>query len=145
MNYFLIITLLALDQITKYMVKNRFMVNESIAIIENVFHLTYVRNFGAAFGILKHQKLFFIVLTTAVLIGIIIFLRKQPRIHSVVKFSLSLIVSGAVGNLIDRVAYGYVIDFFDFRIWPVFNIADMAIVIGAFLLSYYLIFIEPSL
>ncbi|AOT68428.1 signal peptidase II [Geosporobacter ferrireducens] len=145
MNYFLIITLLALDQITKYMVKNRFMVNESIAIIENVFHLTYVRNFGAAFGILKHQKLFFIVLTTAVLIGIIIFLRKQPRIHSIVKFSLSLIVSGAVGNLIDRVAYGYVIDFFDFRIWPVFNIADMAIVIGAFLLSYYLIFIEPSL
>lgn len=145
MNYFLIITILILDQITKYMVKTRFMVNESIAVIENIFHLTYVRNFGAAFGILKHQKLFFIFLTTVVLIGIIIFLRKQPHIHSIAKVSLSLIVGGAIGNLIDRIAYGYVIDFFDFRIWPVFNIADMAIVIGACLLSYYLIFMEPSL
>lgn len=145
MNYFIIAAILVLDQITKYMVKSRFMLNESIAIIDNFLHLTYVRNFGAAFGILKHQKLFFILLTSAVLIGIIIFVRNQARIHPIVKFSLSLIVGGAVGNLIDRVAYGYVIDFFDFRIWPVFNIADMAIVIGACLLSYFLIFIEPSL
>ncbi len=145
MNYFVIVAVIVLDQISKYMVKSRFMLNESIAIIENIFHLTYVRNFGAAFGILKHQKMFFVVLTTAVLIGIIIFIRQQSNIHSMVKWSLSLVVGGAVGNLIDRVVHGYVIDFFDFRIWPVFNIADMAIVVGAFLLSYYLIFIEPSL
>ncbi|SHJ13041.1 signal peptidase II . Aspartic peptidase. MEROPS family A08 [Geosporobacter subterraneus DSM 17957] len=145
MNYFIIAAILVLDQITKYMVKSRFILNESIAIIDNIFHLTYVRNFGAAFGILKHQKLFFILLTSVVLIGIIIFIRKQSSLHPIVKLSLSLIIGGAVGNLIDRVAYGYVIDFFDFRIWPVFNIADMAIVIGACLLSYFLIFVEPSL
>ena len=144
MNYFVIVAIIVLDQISKHMVKSQFMLNESIAVIENIFHLTYVRNFGAAFGILKHQKMFFVLLTTTVLIGIIVFIRKQSNIHSLVKWSLSLVVGGAVGNLIDRVVYGYVIDFFDFPIWPVFNIADMAIVVGAFLLSYYLIFIEPS-
>ncbi|TCO78968.1 signal peptidase II [Marinisporobacter balticus] len=142
MNYLVVALLVILDQIAKYMVKNRFEVGESIPIIKDVFHLTYVQNIGAAFGILENQKIFFVMITVLVISGIIVFIRTQKNIHKIVLFSLSLIVGGAIGNLIDRVKLGYVVDYFDFRIWPVFNIADTSIVVGAILLSYYLIFID---
>ncbi|MFT9497014.1 signal peptidase II, partial [Anaerosolibacter sp.] len=116
--------------------------NESIPIIHNIFHITYVHNYGAAFGILRNQKSFFIVMTLAVVIGTFFFLRTQEKVHPAMKFSLTLIIAGAIGNLIDRIQFGYVRDFFDFRVWPVFNIADMAIVCGATLLSYYMIIID---
>ncbi len=142
MNYILIIFLIMLDQISKYYVQVNLLENESIPVIGNIFYITYVHNYGAAFGILRNQKIFFIVITTAVVIGTFFFLRTQPKVHPAMKYSLTLIIAGAIGNLIDRIQFGYVRDFFDFRIWPVFNIADMAIVCGAALLSYYLLVID---
>lgn len=144
MNYVLILLLIIIDQISKWMIQSKFLINESMPIIKNIFHLTYVQNFGAAFGILKHQKIFFVVMTIFVIGGIVIFLKKQKNLHKLVPYSLSLIVGGAIGNLIDRVRLGYVVDYFDFRIWPIFNIADISIVIGAVLLSYYLIFLDGA-
>ncbi|MEW9123064.1 MAG: signal peptidase II [Thermotaleaceae bacterium] len=144
MSYLVIAAIIILDQVSKFLVINQFDLHQSIPVINNIFHITYVRNYGAAFGILKHQKLFFVIMTTIVVIGIIFYIRKQSFVHAMMKYSLSLIVGGAIGNLVDRLSYGYVIDFFDFRVWPVFNIADMAIVIGAIFLCYYLIFIEQT-
>ncbi|MDF2546854.1 MAG: lspA [Anaerosolibacter sp.] len=142
MNYILIVLIIALDQISKQYVQGNLLENESIPIIHNIFHITYVHNYGAAFGILRNQKLFFIIMTLAVVIGTFFFLRTQEKVHPAMKFSLTLIIAGAIGNLIDRIQFGYVRDFFDFRVWPVFNIADMAIVCGAILLSYYMIIID---
>lgn len=142
MNYILIVLIIALDQISKQYVQGNLLENESIPIIQNIFHFTYVHNYGAAFGILRNQKPFFIVMTLAVVIGTFFFLRTQEKVHPAMKFSLTLIIAGAIGNLIDRIQFGYVRDFFDFRVWPVFNIADMAIVCGAILLSYYMLIID---
>lgn len=142
MNYLVVLCIIILDQVSKYMVHSKFFVNESIPMIKNIFHLTYVQNVGAAFGILENQKIFFVAITILVISGIVVFIRKQKDIHTMVLISFSLIVGGAIGNLIDRMRFGYVIDFFDFRIWPVFNVADVSIVVGAILLSYYLIFID---
>lgn len=142
MNYFIIALLIMIDQIVKYIVRIRFDVGESIPIIKNIFHLTYVRNIGAAFGILANQKIFFVIITIVVIGGIILFVRKQQNVHKMMLLSLNLIVGGAIGNFIDRVYLGYVVDYFDFRIWPVFNIADINIVIGSILLSYYVIFLD---
>ncbi|MFZ5966302.1 MAG: signal peptidase II [Bacillota bacterium] len=144
MNYFFILFIIAMDQVTKYFVHTRFQVNESIPIIKGIFHLTYVRNVGAAFGILQNQKMFFIVMTVLVISGILFFARKQNNMHMLLTYSLSAIIGGAIGNLIDRMRFGYVVDFFDFRIWPVFNIADISIVVGAGLLAYYMLFIDQS-
>lgn len=122
---------LALDQITKIAVRARFEPSETLPIIENVFHLTYVRNTGAAFGLMPGQQSLFVLATTLVLAGIAVFWwRARPR-GLVLAVSLGSIVGGALGNLIDRVTLGRVTDFFDFRIWPVFNVADVALVVGA--------------
>ncbi|MBF8982211.1 signal peptidase II [Lutibacter sp. B2] len=142
MNYVLVFVIVMCDQFTKYLAQTKLSTLISIPIIKNVFHLTYVRNVGAAFGIMQHKQLFFIVMTIVVITGIVGFSFKYKNMHKVVFYSLSLIVGGAIGNFIDRVRVGYVIDFFDFRIWPVFNIADISIVIGALLLAYYLIKID---
>ncbi|MCT4594912.1 MAG: signal peptidase II [Anaeromicrobium sp.] len=139
MNYIIIIGIILIDQFTKYLTQANMSVNETIPIINNIFHLTYVQNPGAAFGILRNQKWFFVVVTIVVLGGVFIYSVKHKNMHKIMNVSLSLIVAGAIGNFIDRVRLDYVIDFFDFRIWPVFNIADISIVVGAILLSYYLI------
>ncbi|PAB58856.1 signal peptidase II [Anaeromicrobium sediminis] len=139
MNYIIIVGIILIDQFTKYLTQANMHVNETIPIINNIFHLTYVQNPGAAFGILRNQKWFFVVVTIVVLGGVFIYSIKNKNMHKLMSVSLSLIVAGAIGNFIDRVRLDYVIDYFDFRIWPVFNIADISIVVGAILLSYYLI------
>lgn len=144
MHWIILLVLIAFDQITKYLVLENFALHQSEPIIEGIFHLTYVRNIGAAFSILQNQRTFFIVITTIVVLGIFWFIISKKYTGRLVLYSLILIAAGAIGNLIDRVRFGYVVDFFDFRIWPVFNIADMTIVSGAILLSYYYIFLDKS-
>lgn len=140
--YFIAILLIAFDQISKYLVVNNMTLSQSIPVIRNIFHITYVINYGAAFGIFKNQRVFFILITIVIL-AILIVIYKQINFHNKLsKIAFTLVISGALGNLIDRIRLGYVVDFFDFRIWPVFNIADMSIVIGAILLSVFLVFIE---
>lgn len=125
-----------IDQATKFYVYNHLSLNQSISVIPNVFHITYVRNYGAAFGILAHRTGFFIIITVAVVLFIIGFLRSLPQEYRLMRVALALQLAGAMGNLIDRVRLGFVLDFLDFRIWPVFNVADVAIVLGIGLLLF---------
>lgn len=128
-----------LDQFSKYIVVENMALGESIPIIEEVFHLTYILNPGAAFGMFAHNRLFFIAIAVVV-IGIIIWARREILASPwEVKAGCGLFLGGAIGNLIDRVRQGLVIDFFDFRIWPVFNIADIAICIGVGLIIWNLL------
>ncbi len=128
-----------LDQFSKYIVVENMALGESIPIIEEVFHLTYILNPGAAFGMFAHNRLFFIAIAVIV-IGIIIWARREILASPwEVKAGCGLFLGGAIGNLIDRSRQGLVIDFFDFRIWPVFNIADIAICIGVGLIIWNLL------
>lgn len=128
-----------LDQFSKYFVVENMALGESIPIIEEVFHLTYILNPGAAFGMFAHNRLFFIAIAVIV-IGIIIWARREILASPwEVKAGCGLFLGGAIGNLIDRARQGLVIDFFDFRIWPVFNIADIAICIGVGLIIWNLL------
>lgn len=128
-----------LDQFSKYIVVENMALGESIPIIEEVFHLTYILNPGAAFGMFAHNRLFFIAIAIVV-IGIIIWARREILASPwEVKAGCGLFLGGAIGNLIDRARQGMVIDFFDFRIWPVFNIADIAICIGVGLIIWNLL------
>lgn len=128
------------DQASKFFITSMMEVGQSIPLINNLLHLTYVRNPGAAFGILPYQTLLFIIITIVVIVAIIYYYRLIARNHRLLRFALALQLGGALGNLIDRVRTGYVIDFFDFKIWPfIFNVADSAIVIGIllFLIAYW--------
>jgi len=126
----LAVGLFILDQWSKWLVMSKMAQGDSIPLIDGLFYLTYVRNPGAAFGMLPYKTVFFVVVTIAVLIGIIIFFRRIPEDRVLLKMGLALEVGGAAGNLLDRLRFGHVIDFFDFRVWPVFNVADIGIVIG---------------
>ncbi len=133
------IAVVILDQFSKYIVVENMALGESIPIIEEVFHLTYILNPGAAFGMFAHNRLFFIAIAVVV-IGIIIWARREILASPwEVKAGCGLFLGGAIGNLIDRARQGLVIDFFDFRIWPVFNIADIAICIGVGLIIWNLL------
>lgn len=128
-----------LDQFSKYIVVENMALGESIPIIKEVFHLTYILNPGAAFGMFAHNRLFFIAIAVIV-IGVIIWARREILASPwEVKAGCGLFLGGAIGNLIDRARQGLVIDFFDFRIWPVFNIADIAICIGVGLIIWNLL------
>jgi len=128
------------DQLSKYLVASFMEVGQSITVIRNFFSVTYVRNPGAAFGMLPYQTAFFIVITVVVVIFILYYYRVLAENHKWLRFGLALQLGGALGNLIDRIREGYVVDFIDFTIWPpVFNLADSAIVIGiaVFLIAFW--------
>ncbi|MGE5582343.1 MAG: signal peptidase II [Bacillota bacterium] len=124
------IFIVALDQISKLIIQARMAPLQSFPLIGGWFSLTYVANYGAAFGIMQSQTLLLIGITVGV-VALVWFSRRQvwhyPRLLQV---GLAVALGGAVGNLCDRVRLGYVVDFFDFHIWPVFNIADIAIITG---------------
>lgn len=124
------------DQLAKKYISKSLALGSSIPVIKNIFHLTLVHNTGVAFGLFKNQQVFFIIITSIVIlyIALALFLnRKQNSLSSRIAFGL--ILGGACGNLFDRLRLGFIVDFFDFRIWPVFNIADSAITLGIFLLA----------
>lgn len=130
------------DQLAKLWVQRSMLPRESISLIPGVFHITYVRNTGAAFGLLRDQTLFFIIITLLV-IGMIVFtLSRIPKEQLSLQFALGLLLGGALGNLLDRIRFGYVIDFLDFRVWPVFNLADAAIVVGVGLLLWEILLMD---
>ena len=140
MPIFLSICIVVLDQVVKFHVAHEMFPGMSIPVIQDVFHITFVLNPGAAFGILAHQRSFFIVMGIVIVIlgGLFSpYIRRQCRIF---RCGTALLLGGALGNLIDRVRFGHVIDFFDFRIWPVFNIADIAIVVGVAAIIYAILF-----
>ncbi|MCU0666783.1 MAG: signal peptidase II [Candidatus Omnitrophica bacterium] len=128
--------LIIADQLSKAFVSSKLYLYQSIPVIQNVFHVTLVHNRGAAFGLFKYQRWIFIAITLLVSFFIIRKLKKEGYKNNLCNFSLTLILAGGLGNLIDRLMFGYVVDFLDFRIWPVFNIADSAITAGAMLLGW---------
>ncbi len=123
-----------LDQFSKFLAIRRLNLNESLAVIKDTFHLTLVRNTGAAFGIFKGATFFFIVIAILTVTAIVVYIRKTAKPLFLRDAALGLILGGALGNLADRLRFGYVIDFLDFRIWPVFNVADSVVTIGAIML-----------
>lgn len=127
------------DQLTKYIALKKLLPGESIPVIKSIFHLTLVFNKGGAFGVLMNATAFFIFISVLVIAAILIFLlRKKPEYT--VTLALVFIMAGALSNLIDRLRFGCVVDFIDFRVWPVFNIADSAITIGTCWVIYKTIF-----
>ena len=148
--YFALFTLLLIiaDQVTKYFTVSMLKPVGSVEIIKNILNFTYVENRGAAFGILQNARLVFIVLTTIAVAAIIIYLLKEKPRDKTLTCSLSLILAGAIGNMIDRILKGFVVDMIEvtFIDYPVFNFADCCVVIGAILLGIYIIFIykEPQ-
>lgn len=133
-----VITLI-LDQITKGMILAGFSLHESRIIIENILHITYVTNQGGAFSLFSGYPMFFVILSFILIaVGLIAIVRISKQ-NAITQISLGLLLGGTAGNLIDRLRFGAVIDFIDFRIWPTFNVADMAICAGVGILSYIII------
>ena len=147
MIFFIAILVVVFDQVSKLLFSRNLPLNSSIPVIKDFFHLTLVHNTGIAFGALKDNSKI-ILLVTVVGLGLIIYSMKKDLLTSkhalgskalfIRKLSLGLILGGALGNMIDRLRFGYVIDFLDFRIWPVFNLADSCITIGAVILFWNL-------
>lgn len=132
------IILLCIDQISKLLVVNLLTKTDSITIIKNFFYLTYINNDGAAFSILVGKRILLILIAVLVIVMLIRYIKKNNIQNKLELVSISLIIGGSLGNLMDRVIRGYVIDFLDFKIFnynfPIFNLADTFIVIGVILL-----------
>jgi signal peptidase II len=131
------ILLVTLDQLSKWWIVQHMELYQSIPVIADFFYITSHRNRGAAFGILQEQRWFFIVVTICVVIAIIVFMVKMKKETILTKTGLSFVLGGAVGNMIDRVRTGEVVDFFHFQFgsyhFPIFNVADSAICVGVVL------------
>ncbi len=141
-----IIVTVFLDQLTKYLTILHLKPIDTLPIIEDVVHLTYVENTGAAFGMMKDARWVFMVTSTVAIIGILGYMVyrtciKKEKMPWMEALSLSLIVGGGIGNMIDRTMLGYVVDMIDFRLinFAVFNVADSFVCIGAGLMILYLI------
>ena len=137
--YIAFITILVIiDQIVKNAIVENIRLGQVIVLIKDFFNLTYVRNYGAGFSILQNATLFLSSLSVIACFAMGYMLLTTDKKDIISKISYLLIISGAIGNLIDRVKLGYVIDFLDFKIfgydYPVFNIADSFITVGCFIL-----------
>ncbi|WP_258359356.1 signal peptidase II [Moorella sulfitireducens (nom. illeg.)] len=140
MPFLLLVALvMGLDQLTKYIIRANLQPNESLPVIQSIFHITHVNNPGAAFGLLAHKTPLFITVAVIVVVVILAAYLFLPPGRMGPRLALALMLGGAMGNLIDRLRFGYVVDFLDFRIWPVFNLADVAIVGGVILLCWELL------
>ena len=125
-----------IDQLVKHLVVSTMHLGQSLPVIKGIFHITYVLNPGAAFGMLEHQRWFFILVALAAVLLGAAFYKKLQQASFLMRSGAGLLLGGAVGNLADRIQSGLVVDFLDFRIWPVFNIADIAICAGAGILIF---------
>lgn len=132
-------TVILIDRLTKAFFSDLLSYGESLPVIKNVLHMTLVYNTGIAFGLFKDQGAVFIIMPIIAIILLIFnvyyYRQNDEFISHTYIIAFSLILGGAIGNLIDRIRYGYVIDFIDFRVWPVFNVADSAITIGAVIIA----------
>ena len=145
----IIVAIIALDQWSKWAIKTSFNLYQSKPVIQVLLHFTYVTNDGMAFGLSfpggKHVLLIMTILLTGFIVG---FLWKEKNGHPLIKYGLALILGGAIGNLIDRLLYGKVVDFLDLMIgnfhWYIFNIADSSVTIGMILFIIHSIYIEQK-
>ena len=141
----LIIVLLGIDQWTKELVAGSMFEGDTIGILNDFFHITYVKNHGVAFGMFQGEIKTISIVAIVAILGIIYFMIKQLKPHEIIsKYAYAFILAGAIGNMIDRIYRGFVVDFVDFRgIWKfVFNMADVWINVGVFLLILEVIILE---
>ena len=130
------ILIILIDQLTKYLAKSNLELHQSIPIIKDFFHITLTTNTGIGFGLLKNNNDLLTFITISI-IGFILFYYDELPKKGPAQISIALIISGAFSNLIDRLFFGHIIDFIDFIIWPIFNIADVCITMGILYLVFY--------
>lgn len=128
-----------LDQTSKFLILKNLSLGESFALINPVVYIHYIQNKGAAFGILPNFGGFFMIIASLVLALFIFFQKKILKLPKSLQVSLGFIFGGTFGNLIDRIRFGYVIDFIDLKFWPVFNLADTALTVSIIYLAIYLL------
>ena len=128
------IIILIVDFIFKYLVSNNMIINVRNCIIPNFFYLTYTKNDGAAWSSFSGQSYLLIAISIVIIIFVFGYLRKKKKISKLEILGFSLLLGGALGNLLDRIIYGYVIDYLDFNLfnynYPIFNLADSCVVLG---------------
>ncbi len=147
MIYFLIaFAIFGLDMGAKLLAKAFLEGGDSVPLIRDVFHLTYVENRGAAFGMMQGGTVFFIIVAVVVAVVVVWLLRAYQQKPAILKLGLSFLAAGALGNTVDRIFRGYVVDFFDFRLinFPVFNVADIFVCVGAVVLAVFFVFFEEK-
>jgi lipoprotein signal peptidase len=143
--YLIIITAAAIDRVLKYFINTNMSPGETKPLLGDFVDLTYVRNNGAAFSILQDHRILLIALPAILIaVGLVYVTRHRKDRSNFMLTSLSLVIAGGLGNLIDRVMTGYVIDFIDFRFWPVFNFADICVTVGCVLLCIYVVFLDKN-
>ena len=144
--YFIIIAIIvALDQLTKFLICANFDLNSSMPVIDGILHITYIHNSGAAFSIFQNKTVFLIVIQVTVIAIVLVYLiARRKKDHWCLLLSVSLIAAGGMGNLIDRAVNGYVVDFLQLPHWPIFNVADISVCVGCGLLVLYMFFIDPK-
>ncbi|KGK86155.1 signal peptidase II [Clostridium sp. HMP27] len=144
MEIIIIILGVILDRITKMWALKDLAIGRDLIIIKNFFQFSYLENTGAAFGIFRDKTIFLAIITFVIAIGILFYLFKYKPQSLILRLSLAFIISGAIGNLIDRVYYKYVVDFIllhykDMYYFPTFNVADIFVTMGTALLALYVI------
>lgn len=147
--FIIALAVVVIDLALKYAVSSGMTVGQSFEVIPGVLNVTYVQNTGAAFGILGEQRWIFIVVSAIMIVLLTLFLARAKGYHKLVYISAALILGGGVGNMVDRLSLGYVIDYIDFCAFPslwrwVFNAADTAVCVGAGLLIVYLLFLDSK-
>lgn len=132
-----------LDQMIKIIVEHQLFLNQSIECISNFFSITYVQNYGAAFSVLTGNRIFLIVIALVALMMIYQFFINGKALNKIEQITYGLLMGGIIGNLLDRMFRGYVVDYLDFQIFhydfPVFNLADISIIISAFLILWMMV------
>ena len=144
--YILALLIIGVDQLTKYMTVANIDLYEVVNVIPNVLSWMYLRNTGAAWSILEGQMWFFYIVTFVVVIVVVYYLQKYGSQSKLLALSLSFILAGSIGNVIDRLRFGYVVDMIrlEFINFPIFNVADMALSVGVGLMILYVFLDEKS-
>ncbi len=141
MNNLIFLVIILFDQLSKFYAIKCLKANVDVPLINNFLNFTYVENYGAAFGIFKNCRWLFIALTVVIIIFCFDFMKKNKSQSKILNLAMVFFIGGGVGNLIDRVIHGYVVDFISLSFFaPVFNIADVFITIGAVIFIFYIFF-----
>ncbi len=139
-----ILLIVLADQLTKLAVIGSMSLGQSIPVIDGFFHITYIKNTGAAFGLFAQHTALLAVVTVILMAGVLFFcVKKKQMLGRFVVFCIMLMIGGGIGNMIDRIFRGYVIDFLDFKVWnPIFNVADVFVCTGCILIIIYVLFVD---
>ncbi|MBT9154057.1 MAG: Lipoprotein signal peptidase [Firmicutes bacterium] len=133
------VMIVIVDQASKHLVVSHIAYGETLSLVPNILSLTHVRNFGAAFGLFYRQRVLFFGAMLILVVAVVVFWKEIVRGGRFAVWATACVLGGAFGNFLDRIRLGYVVDFVDVGFWPVFNVADSAIVVGMAVLSYVIL------